>query len=167
MGHTNPITHNMVGARVAKDLTIIHRMNAVCILDPQEVISETSETLTYVSAQFLHLQISTFDKSSIPTLTHSRMEIASPSFPLYSYPPHDLTIKTNKDKNTKTWFGYSRVVLRQPRQTTSVTIKTLGISIRPPTSKPDQGPSPPTGLAHQEMLGPTPPSIVHASGEER
>ena len=39
-----------------------------------------------VSAQFLHLQISTFDKSSIPTLAHSRMEIASLSFPLYSYP---------------------------------------------------------------------------------
>ena len=32
-----------------------------------------------------------FDKSSIPTLTHSRMAIASLSFPLYSYPrlrPH-------------------------------------------------------------------------------
>ena len=40
-----------------------------------------------VSTQFLHLQISTFDKSSIPTLAHSRMEIASLSFPLYSYPP--------------------------------------------------------------------------------
>ena len=69
-----------------------------------------------VSAQFLRLQNSTFDKSSIPTLTHSRMEITSLSFPLYSYPPYDLTIKTNKDKNTKTSFGYSRVVLRQPRQ---------------------------------------------------
>ena len=64
-----------------------------------------------VSAQFLHLQILTFDKSSIPMLTHFRMEIASLSFPLYSYPPYDPTIKTNKDKNTKTtldipeWFS--------------------------------------------------------------
>ena len=64
-----------------------------------------------VSAQFLHLQNATFDKSSIPTLTHSRMEIASLSFPLYSYPPYDLNIKTNMDKNTKTsldipeWFS--------------------------------------------------------------
>ena len=40
-----------------------------------------------VSVQFLHLQISTFDKSSTPTLTHSCMEIASLSFPLYTYPP--------------------------------------------------------------------------------
>ena len=76
-----------------------------------------------VSAQYLHLQISTFDKSSIPTLAHSHMEIASLSFPLYSYPPYDLTIKTNKDKNKKTSFRYSRVVLRQPRQTTNVTIR--------------------------------------------
>ena len=67
-----------------------------------------------VSAQFLQLQISTFDKSLIPTLTRSHMEIASLSFPLYSYPPYDLTIKTNKDKNTKTSFRYSRMVLRQP-----------------------------------------------------
>ena len=40
-----------------------------------------------VSAQFLWFQISTFDKSSIPTLTHSRMEIAALSFPLYPYLP--------------------------------------------------------------------------------
>ena len=55
-----------------------------------------------VSAQFLQLQISTFDKSSIPTLTHSRMEIASLSFPCILTPPYNLTIKTNKDQNTKT-----------------------------------------------------------------
>ena len=43
--------------------------------------------LVTVSTQFLHLQISTFDKSLIPTLTDSRMEIASlPLPPLYSYP---------------------------------------------------------------------------------
>ena len=64
-----------------------------------------------VSAQFLRLQISTFDKSSIPMLAHSRVEIASLSFPLYSYPPYNLDIKTNMDKNTKTsldipeWFS--------------------------------------------------------------
>ena len=59
----------------------------------------------YVSVRnFYTFKISTFDKSSIPTLAHSRMEIASLSFPLYSYPPYDLTIKTNKDKNTKTSF---------------------------------------------------------------
>ena len=46
-----------------------------------------------------------------------------PLLPLVFLPPYDLTIKTNKDKNTKTSFGYSRVVLRQPRQTTSVTIR--------------------------------------------
>ena len=39
------------------------------------------------------------------------MEIASLSLPLYSYPPYDLTIKMNKDRNMKTsldtpeWFS--------------------------------------------------------------
>ena len=65
-----------------------------------------------VSTQFLRLQISTFDKSSIPTLAHSRMELLhSPSPCILTPPSHDLTIKTNKDKNTKTaldipeWFS--------------------------------------------------------------
>ena len=56
----------------------------------------------FVSMQFLHLQILTFDKSLIPTLARSCMEIASlPLTPLYSYPPYNSTIKTNMGKNKK------------------------------------------------------------------
>ena len=69
------------------------------------VLGSKTCMLMTVSVQFLRLQISTFDKSSIPTLAHSRMEIVSLSFPLYFYPPPlRPTIKTNKDKNTKTSF---------------------------------------------------------------
>ena len=80
-------------------------------------------TTKSVSAQFLHLQISTFDKSSIPTLTHSRMEIVSLSFPLYSYPPLRPYYRDEQGQEHEDIFRYSRVVLRQPRQTTSVTIR--------------------------------------------
>ena len=77
--------------------------------------------LQHVSAQFLHLQILTFDKSLIPTLTHSCMEITSlPLIPTVFLPPYNFTIKTNMDR-TRNDFRYSRVILRQPRQTTSIT----------------------------------------------
>ena len=48
---------------------------------------------------FYTFKISTFDKSSIPTLAHSRMEIASLSFPLYSYP---LTTSLSRRTRTRT-----------------------------------------------------------------
>ena len=92
-------------------------------------LSVEGSNLRLVSTQFLHLQISTFDKSSIPTLTHSRMRIASLSFPLYSYPP--LTTLLSRRTGTRTqkttsdipeWFSgdHNKLLVLQ---------RTLGISI--------------------------------------